>query len=82
MGVDDPPGLVKLMRRMLVLDPAKRPTAAELLDDPYFVGTKAMKTDVGGNGVLLLRGAPDRALDLQSNSAFRSSTYRLGDAEN
>ncbi|KAJ7207530.1 kinase-like domain-containing protein [Mycena pura] len=38
MGVDDPPGLVKLMRRMLVLDPAKRPTAAELLDDPYFVG--------------------------------------------
>jgi serine/threonine protein kinase len=24
------------MRRMLVLDPAKRPSAQELLDDPYF----------------------------------------------
>ncbi|KAJ7213546.1 kinase-like domain-containing protein [Mycena pura] len=52
LGVDNPPGLVKLMRRMLVLDPARRPTAAELLGDPYFVGTKAIKTDVGGDGVL------------------------------
>ncbi|KAJ7194650.1 kinase-like domain-containing protein [Mycena pura] len=50
LGVDDPPGLVKLMRRMLVLDPAKRPTAAELLDDPYFVGTKI---DVPRSSVLL-----------------------------
>jgi len=39
-GADDPLGLVRLMRRMLVLDPAKRPTAAELLSDPYFEGTK------------------------------------------
>ncbi|KAJ7842898.1 kinase-like domain-containing protein [Mycena leptocephala] len=36
LGVEDPPGLVRLMRRMLVLDPAKRPSAQELLDDPYF----------------------------------------------
>ncbi|KAJ7213568.1 kinase-like domain-containing protein [Mycena pura] len=35
-GVEDPAGLVRLMRRMLVLDPAKRPSAQELLDDPYF----------------------------------------------
>ncbi|KAJ7207534.1 kinase-like domain-containing protein [Mycena pura] len=34
---DDPPGLVRLLRRMMILDPAKRPTAAELLGDPYFV---------------------------------------------
>jgi serine/threonine protein kinase len=36
LGLEDPPGLVRLMRRMLVLDPAKRPSAQELLDDPYF----------------------------------------------
>ncbi|KAJ7796591.1 kinase-like domain-containing protein [Mycena olivaceomarginata] len=34
-GVDDPPSLTRLIRRMMVLDPAKQPTAAELLDDPY-----------------------------------------------
>ncbi|KAJ7207533.1 kinase-like domain-containing protein [Mycena pura] len=33
---DDPPGLVRLLRRMMILDPAKRPTAARLLGDPYF----------------------------------------------
>jgi serine/threonine protein kinase len=33
---DDPAGLVKILRRMMVLDPAKRSTATELLDDPYF----------------------------------------------
>ncbi|KAJ7466590.1 kinase-like domain-containing protein [Mycena galericulata] len=36
LGVEDPPGLVRLMLRMLVLDPEKRPSAQELLDDPYF----------------------------------------------
>ncbi|KAJ7213542.1 kinase-like domain-containing protein [Mycena pura] len=35
-GADDPPGLVGLLRRMMILDPAMRPTAAELLGDPYF----------------------------------------------
>ncbi|KAJ7194661.1 kinase-like domain-containing protein [Mycena pura] len=68
LGVDDPPGLVKLMRRMLVLDPAKRPTAAELLDDPYFVGTKI---DVRRSSVLLrCVTEPDETPDLQSNRAF------------
>ncbi|KAJ7339856.1 hypothetical protein DFH08DRAFT_812238 [Mycena albidolilacea] len=33
---DDPAGLVKILRRMMVLDPAKRPTATELLDNAYF----------------------------------------------
>ncbi|KAJ7761470.1 kinase-like domain-containing protein [Mycena olivaceomarginata] len=37
-GVEDPPGLVRLLRRMIVLDPAKRPSAAKLLCDPYFTG--------------------------------------------
>ncbi|KAJ7842314.1 hypothetical protein B0H13DRAFT_2286755 [Mycena leptocephala] len=36
LSVEDPPGLVRLMRRMLVLDPAKWASAQELLDDPYF----------------------------------------------
>ncbi|KAJ7888928.1 kinase-like domain-containing protein, partial [Mycena olivaceomarginata] len=36
LGVEDPAGLVRLMRRMLVLDPEKRPSAQELLEDPYF----------------------------------------------
>ncbi|KAJ7282508.1 kinase-like domain-containing protein [Mycena rebaudengoi] len=37
-GVENPAGLVRLLRRMMHLDPAKRPTAAELLLDPYFDG--------------------------------------------
>ncbi|KAJ7798508.1 kinase-like domain-containing protein [Mycena olivaceomarginata] len=36
LGVEDLARLVRLMRRMLVLDPAKRPSAQELLEDPYF----------------------------------------------
>ncbi|KAJ7469617.1 kinase-like domain-containing protein [Mycena latifolia] len=35
----DAEGLVKLLRRMLVIDPSKRPNAFELLQDPYFAGT-------------------------------------------
>ncbi|KAJ7276831.1 kinase-like domain-containing protein [Mycena rebaudengoi] len=37
-GVENPAGLIRLLRRMMQLDPAKRPTAAELLRDPYFDG--------------------------------------------
>ncbi|KAJ7469609.1 kinase-like domain-containing protein [Mycena latifolia] len=33
---EDADGLVKLLRRMLVINPDKRPTALELLQDPYF----------------------------------------------
>lgn len=32
---EDAEGLVKLLRRMLVIDPAGRPSALELLEDPY-----------------------------------------------
>ncbi|KAJ7875949.1 hypothetical protein B0H13DRAFT_1893891 [Mycena leptocephala] len=35
LSMEDPPGLVRLMRRMLVLDPEKRASAQELLDDLY-----------------------------------------------
>ncbi|KAJ6577841.1 kinase-like domain-containing protein [Mycena capillaripes] len=41
LGVEDPPGFVRLMRRMLVLDTAKRPSAQELLDDPIPHGKEA-----------------------------------------
>ena len=33
---DAAPGAVRLLERMLVLDPQARPTATELLADPYF----------------------------------------------
>jgi serine/threonine protein kinase len=33
---EDAHGLVKLLRRMLVIDPMERPTASALLQDPYF----------------------------------------------
>jgi hypothetical protein len=36
LGVEDPPGLVRPMRRMLILELGKRPSAQELLGDPYF----------------------------------------------
>ncbi|KAJ7871800.1 kinase-like domain-containing protein [Mycena olivaceomarginata] len=39
-GVEDPAALVRLLRRMMVFDPSRRPTAAELLRDPYFLQTK------------------------------------------
>ncbi|KAJ7737012.1 kinase-like domain-containing protein [Mycena olivaceomarginata] len=41
-SVKDPLELIKLLRRMMALDPAKRSTAAEILRDPYFDG---MQTD-------------------------------------
>ncbi|KAJ7213574.1 kinase-like domain-containing protein [Mycena pura] len=47
LGVEDPAGLVRLMRRMLVLDPAKRPSAQELLDDPYFSDSASLRNIVG-----------------------------------
>ncbi|KAJ6554518.1 kinase-like domain-containing protein [Mycena capillaripes] len=36
--VEDAPGLVQLLRRMIVIEPAQRPTAEELLRDSYFDG--------------------------------------------
>ncbi|KAJ6476187.1 kinase-like domain-containing protein [Mycena sanguinolenta] len=39
---EDARGLVALLRRMLVIDPKERPSAAELLWDPYLVGTAAL----------------------------------------
>ncbi|KAJ6464277.1 kinase-like domain-containing protein [Mycena vitilis] len=39
-AVEDVPGYLRLMRRMLVIDPAVRPTAEELLQDPYFDSLK------------------------------------------
>jgi hypothetical protein len=35
-SIEDPAGLVRLLRRMMVFDSVKRPTAVELLRDPYF----------------------------------------------
>ncbi|KAJ7172101.1 kinase-like domain-containing protein [Mycena filopes] len=35
---EDLPSLVALLRRMLLLDPTQRPSALELLQDPYFIG--------------------------------------------
>ncbi|KAJ7199676.1 kinase-like domain-containing protein [Mycena pura] len=35
-GEEDAAGLVKLLRRMLVIDPTRRPSASELLQDSYF----------------------------------------------
>ncbi|KAJ7194660.1 kinase-like domain-containing protein, partial [Mycena pura] len=69
-GADDPPGLVRLMRRMMVLDPAKRPTAAELLNDPYFVGTKTER--LRESNVLPCAAPEHEAQDQQSNRASRS----------
>ncbi|KAF8175723.1 kinase-like domain-containing protein [Mycena galopus ATCC 62051] len=40
-GVENPAGLVRLLRRMMKLAPAKRPTAAEVLRDPYFAGLQS-----------------------------------------
>ncbi|KAJ7213986.1 hypothetical protein GGX14DRAFT_392760 [Mycena pura] len=37
-GAENPAGLVRLLRRMIQLDPANRPTVAEILRDPYFDG--------------------------------------------
>ncbi|KAJ7277146.1 hypothetical protein C8J57DRAFT_1465845 [Mycena rebaudengoi] len=47
LSVEDPPGLVRLMRRMLVLDLAKRPSAQEFLDDPYFSCSNGARNVVG-----------------------------------
>ncbi|KAJ6459020.1 kinase-like domain-containing protein [Mycena sanguinolenta] len=45
---EDACGLVALLRRMLVLDPMERPSAAELLQDPYFVDgpTTPLREDI------------------------------------
>ncbi|KAJ7627537.1 kinase-like domain-containing protein [Mycena polygramma] len=37
-STEDVAGLVALLRRMLLLDPTQRPSAVELLQDPYFEG--------------------------------------------
>ncbi|KAJ7630048.1 kinase-like domain-containing protein [Mycena polygramma] len=39
--VEDAPGYLRLLRRMLVIDPEQRPTAEELLQDPYFDGLQS-----------------------------------------
>ncbi|KAJ7277019.1 kinase-like domain-containing protein [Mycena rebaudengoi] len=68
LGVEDPPGFVRLMRRMLVLDPAKRPTAQELLDDPYFSCSNGASKVVGSIHLMQLPGIPrGEEADLQSN---------------
>src|ERR1700761_1905395 len=36
--IENPVGFVRLLRRMMQLDPEKRPTAVELRQDPYFNG--------------------------------------------
>jgi serine/threonine protein kinase len=41
--VEDWPSFVRLLRRMLIIDPEQRPSAEELLRDPYFDGMQ----DVG-----------------------------------
>ncbi|KAJ7205978.1 kinase-like domain-containing protein [Mycena pura] len=38
---EDAEALVRLLRRMLVIDPKKRPSALELLQDPYFLAPVA-----------------------------------------
>ncbi|KAF7344237.1 Protein kinase domain-containing protein [Mycena venus] len=70
LGVEDPPGLVRLMRRMLVLDPAKRPSAQDLLDDPYFSCSNGAQNVVGSIHPLmqLPTGVPyGEAADLRLN---------------
>ncbi|KAF7333699.1 Protein kinase domain-containing protein [Mycena venus] len=65
-----PPGLVRLMRRMLVLDPAKRPSAQDLLDDPYFSCSNGARNVVGSVHPLmqLPAGIPHgEEADLQTN---------------
>ncbi|KAJ7109065.1 kinase-like domain-containing protein [Mycena crocata] len=49
-GTEDVPGIVALLRRMLHIDPKLRPSAEELLQDPYFNGLQ----DVGSE-----RGSPE-----------------------
>ncbi|KAF7351540.1 Protein kinase domain-containing protein [Mycena sanguinolenta] len=39
---EDAQGLVALLRRMLVIDPMERPTASELLKDPYLISTTTL----------------------------------------
>ncbi|KAJ7238606.1 kinase-like domain-containing protein, partial [Mycena rebaudengoi] len=53
-GVENPAGLVRLLRRMMQLDPANRPAAEELLRDPYFDGLHE------ASGVPLLRDLSKR----------------------
>ena len=36
--VDDAPGLAKVLQRILVLDPQRRPSVSDLLDHPWFAG--------------------------------------------
>jgi serine/threonine protein kinase len=70
LSMEDPPGLVRLMRRMLVLDPAKRPSAQELLDDPYFSCSNGARNVVGSTQPLmrLPTGIPHgEEADLQTN---------------
>ncbi|KAF8184556.1 kinase-like domain-containing protein [Mycena galopus ATCC 62051] len=71
-GAENPVSLARLLRRMMQLDPAKRPTAAELLRDPYFDGLPA----AGGVSLRDLAKPPptpelpkrDEAGDMQSNT--------------
>ena len=41
-------GLVNLLKKVLVLDPALRPTAAQVLQDPWFLqaGAKVKPTNI------------------------------------
>ncbi|KAJ7491885.1 kinase-like protein [Mycena latifolia] len=41
---EDADGLVKLLRRMLAINPEERPSASELLQDPYFTVTAVDET--------------------------------------
>ena len=37
--IDDKPGTIALLQKILILDPLERPDVPSILDDPWFVGS-------------------------------------------